>query len=416
MAWLSETKICYNVSVPGFHVFYNPSKHGSHRGGIMLLIKEKLLEYVKCVDMYSEGQIWVTLAFIVPYKLGGVYIPPDDSPYFQQADIGSMESHVLESGNTIVMGDLNARVAVPKLSNSDNVPYVYSGVVDNIVNARGRTLLRMCNNNDMVIANHLLHNGRQLGGDLSFKRGNTWVSEIDTCLAKQECIDQILEVHTHQGMRGSDHAPLSVTVAILTATITNIDMLMKRSEMLGQVYTQANDNQNLKQTPSHRKLNLEQLTRTLQEIEPPTINNHEDVEHAVDAGFCTINNAALSCRTDTPNTIWDQTRPRWARILESQDLKSIWKSLNWRGTFDDPAESQPPDNAFKLHFEQLLSQEANTTGNMVNTDTAPYIPVLDDPFVYKELENAVKCHYYNHKLFWCNDIMASLDFISLSQK
>ena len=166
---MSETKICYNVSVPGFHVFYNPSKHGTHRGGIMLLIRDKLLDYVKCVDMNTEGQIWVSLVFIVTYKLGGVYIPPDDSPYFQQADIGALESHILESENTIVMGDLNARVGTPDLSNSENIPYVYSGVVDNTVNARGRSILSMCSNNNMVIANHLLHNDTQLGGDLSFR-------------------------------------------------------------------------------------------------------------------------------------------------------------------------------------------------------------------------------------------------------
>ena len=79
----------------------------------------------------------------------------------------------------------------------------------------------------MVIANHLLHNDTQLGGNLSFRRGNTWISEIDTCLAKQGCIGQVLELETHQDIRGSDHAPLSVTVAIHTAIVTNTDMLIK---------------------------------------------------------------------------------------------------------------------------------------------------------------------------------------------
>ena len=188
----------------------------------MLLIKDKLLEFVKCVDMDTEGQIWVILDLIVSYKLGGVYIPPDDSPYFRQSDIGALASHTLEAGNIIVMGDLNARVAVPELVNSENVPYVYSGVVDNTVNARGRSLLHLCSNNNMVIANHLLYNKSQLGGNLSFRRGNTWISELDTCLAKQDCIDQITQLEIQQDIRGSDHAPLSVTVAIPSATITNI--------------------------------------------------------------------------------------------------------------------------------------------------------------------------------------------------
>ena len=121
MVWLSETKKCFNVEVPGFKVFYNCSKHGSHRGGIMLLIKDKLMEYVKCIDMKTEGQIWVTLTFLMTYKLGGVYIPPEDSPYFQPADFGTMASHTLESENVVVLGDLNARVAVPSLPHTDTI-------------------------------------------------------------------------------------------------------------------------------------------------------------------------------------------------------------------------------------------------------------------------------------------------------
>ena len=83
------------MSVPGFRLFYNMSRIGAHRGGIMVLIKDRLLEYVKCIDMNTEGQIWLTLTFLVTYKLGGVYIPPNDSPYFQQADIGALAAHIL---------------------------------------------------------------------------------------------------------------------------------------------------------------------------------------------------------------------------------------------------------------------------------------------------------------------------------
>ena len=82
MVWLSEAKKCFNVNVPGFRVFYNPSKRGSHRGGIMLLIKDKVLEFVKCIDMDTEGQIWIILSFLVTYKFGGVYRDIKSFQYF----------------------------------------------------------------------------------------------------------------------------------------------------------------------------------------------------------------------------------------------------------------------------------------------------------------------------------------------
>ena len=74
----------------------------------MLLIKSKLCEYVKSIDMDTEGQIWVVLNFLVSYKIGGVYVPPDDSPYFQQVCLGALDARIRDSENTIVLVDLNA--------------------------------------------------------------------------------------------------------------------------------------------------------------------------------------------------------------------------------------------------------------------------------------------------------------------
>ena len=135
-----------------------------------MLIKDTVLQFVKSIDMNTEGQIWMTLNFIISYKLGGVYIPPDDSPYYQASDMGSLASHTQESRNVITIGGFNARVELPNLTSADNIPYVYNGIVDNTLNARGKALLNTCSNNNMVIANHLKYNNRQLEGNLSFKR------------------------------------------------------------------------------------------------------------------------------------------------------------------------------------------------------------------------------------------------------
>ena len=393
IVWISETKKCFNVSVPGFRVYYNMSKSGAHRGGIMVLIKDSLLEYVKCIDMDTEGQIWITLTFLVTFKLGGVYIPPDDSPYFQQADIGALAAHTLQSGNLFVLGDLNARVAVPKLSDSDNRPFVYSGVVDHVLNARGRTLINMCSDNNMVIANHLVFNDKQLGGQLSFKRRNQWISELDLCLANQECCKLITQVATRQDIVGSDHAPLCVSIAIPSTLITNVEMLLERAVLLGHTHHQPKVMTTLKKTPSYRNTDLNQLTRILQEMPPPTITTHDQLPNVVESGCCTIMDVAARCiKTDvgSVHTPWDQTRPRWARILETRDPKYIWKSLNWKGSFDNREETQPSENIFKDHFERLLNQDDTTlTNSNIEIETAPYIPVLDDPFMVNEVDIAM---------------------------
>ena len=68
------------------------------------------------------------------------------------------------------MGDFNARVGVPFLYNDHGQYYGYINVKDEVVNTHGRMLLNICQNNTMVIANHLSHGGRQLAGDLSFRK------------------------------------------------------------------------------------------------------------------------------------------------------------------------------------------------------------------------------------------------------
>ena len=57
LVWLLETKTCRNISVPGFKVFSNPSRLGDHRGVIIMLLKQALVEFVRNVDMSVEGQI-----------------------------------------------------------------------------------------------------------------------------------------------------------------------------------------------------------------------------------------------------------------------------------------------------------------------------------------------------------------------
>ena len=79
-------------------------------------------------------------------------------------------AETLGSDNMIVLGDLNARVAMPALEDPEGMPYVYKDVADHTLNARGRSILNMCSNNDMVVANHLYYNNRQRGGNLSYKR------------------------------------------------------------------------------------------------------------------------------------------------------------------------------------------------------------------------------------------------------
>ena len=68
------------------------------RGGVIMLVREPLLRFVKRIDMGTEGQIWLTLALLITIRLGGIYIPPQDSPYFDQSHWGALTAHSIAGG------------------------------------------------------------------------------------------------------------------------------------------------------------------------------------------------------------------------------------------------------------------------------------------------------------------------------
>ncbi|MPC54496.1 hypothetical protein E2C01_048415 [Portunus trituberculatus] len=69
-----------------------------------------------------------------PYqKIGGVYIPPSDSPYFNSVQHGALASHTVSHGDVIVMSDFNGRVGQPHLVDEAGCVYLYDSVKDRVM-------------------------------------------------------------------------------------------------------------------------------------------------------------------------------------------------------------------------------------------------------------------------------------------
>lgn len=67
-----------------------------------------------------------------------------------------------DQDKVIALGDFNARVATPQLKGNY---YQYHGVRDDVINEHGRTLLNICHNNGLTVANYLYCDRNTLGGD-----------------------------------------------------------------------------------------------------------------------------------------------------------------------------------------------------------------------------------------------------------
>ena len=91
-------------------------------------------------------------------------------------------------------------------------------------------------------------------------------------------------------------------------------------------------------------------------------------------------------KDDTASRVstWDQFQPRWKKLLEENDAKTIWKAINWKGNITEKETVQPEDEQFKLHFEDLLNIDERNQEAMDLTNCL-FIPILDNPFNLPEL-------------------------------
>ncbi len=276
---------------------------------------------------------------------------------------------------------------------SEGCVYRYEGVRDNVVNSHGRMLLNTCVSNQMVVLNHLSHNESKFGGDLSYRRGLNWISEIDLCIAKANCINRVKHLEVNQTIRGSDHAPLCVSLATQGWNHVSPPVLMERARRLGESYHKPFE-QIIHRTPRYDTVNLNDFRNVLENLEPPSVDvpDQENVMNAISTGCEVLDRAARQCRKrgNQNENIWDVSQPRWKRILESNDLRMIWKAIDWSGRVDIHDSVRPGDEQFKIHFENLLNPECQSDSVQYFDESVPYIPVLDDAFVVPELEKVIQ--------------------------
>ena len=153
--WILETKCIKSKKVPGFITYDNPSVHGSHRGGVLLLVKNYLEKYILNVNTSLESQIWLELSIYPKISFGGVYIPPLASKFYDQSLIANIYAYIERKKNVVILGDFNARPGKPTIPNKTGGHYEYSNIKDETVNDPGRKLINLCKEKSLVIANHL---------------------------------------------------------------------------------------------------------------------------------------------------------------------------------------------------------------------------------------------------------------------
>ena len=273
--FLSEIKTSAKISCTGFTVFQHSAKQG-HRGGVALLIKPGISKFIQNLDRSYENVLSFELSIVPGIIFIGCYIAPADSPYYDPAVFGHLQSLLKrdESKKAIVMGDLNSRVGMPTDLYIEKVRCIYEGVEDVTVNKNGKCILDLCNEARLVVINNLKQDTRHFKSKLSFRKKMNWISEPDLLLASESCVQHLESFDMMQRYENqllySDHAVVDFKLN-LKGIEQSTELLEKRANNLGSTVYECPPIR-IEKSLRLGQCNLESLKRYFEENLPPPID------------------------------------------------------------------------------------------------------------------------------------------------
>ena len=227
------------ISVPGFVTFNgNTCANSPNRGGIVILVRNGIAEFLYDIDRSINDQIWFRLSFIPEVLFGGCYIPPSDSLYYDDQSFSHIVRKRLEhpEWERILFGDFNSRLGPAIRTLVEHDPSMDYRVIDpiNNPNQNGNRLLGVLRDCDMFIVNNLRYENVHFDGHLTYRMRSRWVSELDFFIVSRDIIASICSFSVYSSLSiPSDHAPISLTINCVNLKSTPGDQLFCRASQLG---------------------------------------------------------------------------------------------------------------------------------------------------------------------------------------
>ena len=250
---LQETKtdITDNVYVPGYitHIFHRKKNDLSRyrSGGLALLIKEELNEFIKVDNQKTSNLI---LLFTISGKLydisgandlkcGIVYVPPIGSKFSVEDPFFEIQNELLrycgESQHVLLFGDFNSRCGnmadyicsdefiaelfhleeinetndrIRNIFETQNIQFERK-IVDTSVNNYGREIINLCKNNDIFILN-----GRINPDFYEPKLTCRNASVVDYFLSTADVFENIISLQVNEfcELYSDVHCPVEITL------------------------------------------------------------------------------------------------------------------------------------------------------------------------------------------------------------
>ena len=379
---LNEIKTPLQVSYPGYVSIPSRDNKNPNRGGTCVLIKNYLSSQVTQVDISRPDQVWLQLKCQPGVLFGFLYIPPHDSPYFSESSFSYIQEKIKESSVSfyVIIGDLNARFGnkVRELNTHLDMPDLsYPTIPDPILipNSNANLMYSICSEEKLLVVNNAKINNRKFKGDLTYKQGNVWVSEVDVCIISPDLYNSVENFRVRKDIvLPSDHAPISFDMKMNK----NLNSIYDRAAALGDhdaCYSSQKPTM-AKKTIRYKQMDSTSFLDKLAQQRPPDLD--ENIERTVEnMSNILYESAKTSQITSTRNQPEESSLSKWEKLLECGDDRKIWAAINWKGEFNPnlPLETlTPSDDQFKEFFTRDAGESPLT-----DMHSEVYISVLDDP-------------------------------------
>ena len=392
------------MEFPGYVTYKSAVVGSAERGGTVVCIKNCFVNLVHSTDVSVGDQVWLKLRNLQDASIGFCYIPPSDSQYYSHASFAAIQERLLSSNvnkGFVIMGDMNCRFGglvrdlpirvLPESASTADLSYPVLCDDTNATNNNAEVLFNRCSENNLVVVNNLKTHDKHFVSNKTYKKRDTWISELDTCVASVNLLKYISAFNVLQrGDLPSDHAPIVLTISTFGSDLDNI---MSRAESLG-------DHSVLHQSPSRPKLSKKPVkyhtivrnifVDNLLQCDLPVDDNVDVMADGVSEALYEC--ARRSKGNQHDNSHSDSDLGRWERLLQDEDDSRVWKAIDWKGNvtaIDGVSESQPSDVEFKTHFETILNPTQPVTDYPV-IETNVIIPILDDPITPQEVINQIQ--------------------------
>ena len=158
------------MTLPGFkYIRSRIIPEETQRGGLGVFIKNNLWSQVHNLKT-ERDQVWFSLKMLPGTIVGCVYIPPRDSPYYSPASFAHIQEQYLNHDKTVLIGDLNARMADLKKFGDEDNSVINTENPDQVLNTNGRELTSICMAEELAPVNHMKTKDLTCDGGFTLKK------------------------------------------------------------------------------------------------------------------------------------------------------------------------------------------------------------------------------------------------------